>query len=178
MSPFLSACPSRGEERLTPEFGYAVHPSSAVATRVSMMVSENRQKESWWVYKETTISIIPNCIQGPVITVTTFSEQRRRGILQSVFIRLRSCIDKRRWRGWKGCLKASVTLLNSQPLRPGWTESYGTYFLSLQVRLMYNHFDYIGIFLPQIYMNTWNFHAQNESPCPGVRQPFSRLVRC
>lgn len=33
------------QQRLTPEFGYAVHPSSAVATRVSMTVSENRQKD-------------------------------------------------------------------------------------------------------------------------------------
>lgn len=92
MSPFLSAIPSRGKERLTPEFGYAVHPSSAVATRVSMMVSVNREKESaesWLVHKETTIRIIPNCVRGPVITVTIFSEQRRKGILQSGFIRLR-----------------------------------------------------------------------------------------
>lgn len=50
-----------GQKRLTPEFGYAVHPSSAVATLVSMTVSENKKDraELQLVSKESIISSDP-----------------------------------------------------------------------------------------------------------------------
>lgn len=72
----LFACACITNERLTPELGYAVQPSSAVATRVSITVSaaetEQTQRE-----KKTAVSLSPQNVLSIIQQIqTAFRPQR------------------------------------------------------------------------------------------------------
>lgn len=125
---FFSICACVGNERLTPELGYAVQPSSAVATRVSITVSAAKKehkvesefsgcglRKSYFEYHSTEL----NCIQAPVITWHYHQWTERRRILHSVSsisarLLLRQETRKAVALCWKECLRASVMLLNAE----------------------------------------------------------------
>lgn len=104
-----------GNERLTPELGYAVQPSSAVATRVSITVSAAKKekeaererktavslKKSYFEYHSTEL----NCIQAPVITWHYHRWTERRWILHSVSsISARLLLRQETWKQSLGTL--------------------------------------------------------------------------